>query len=129
MNKDNLDHLKTLLRERTESEERHRDLLDNIQAAVVEHSADTSILYCNRLALKLLGLEKDDSMGRIAADLRWIFHREDGTVMPLEDFPVVQVLNTLKPLHNYVVGVVRPDTEELTWVLVDASLGLMKRKS
>ena len=108
------------LQELRESEENYRDLLESLQVAVVVHAADTSILFCNRQAHELLGLAKDEGTGRIAADPRWTFHRGDGTEMPLEDFPVVQVLNTLEPLQNHVVGVEHPDSCEVTWVLVDA---------
>jgi len=106
--------------EREKSEERHRSLLDNLQVAVVEHSTDTSILFCNRQALLLLGLEKDEATGRFAADPRWVLYREDGTVMPLEEFPVVRVLNTLEPLKNFVLGVQQPDSQKIVWALVDA---------
>ena len=65
MSKDHLDQL-----------ERLRDLLDNLRAAVVEYSADTSIVYSNGHALKLLGLKKDNATGKVAANPQWIFHRE-----------------------------------------------------
>lgn len=119
MSKDNQDapRVEALIEER---EERSRESWDNFQVAIVEHSADTSILFCNRQALKLLGLEKDAATGRIASDPRWIFHREDGTKMPLEEFPVVRVRNTLEPLQDYLVGVEQPDSQEIRWVLTYA---------
>ncbi len=119
MSKDNQDlpREEALIEELKESGEWSRVLWDNFPIAIVEHSADTSILFCNRKALRLLGLEKDEATGRIASDPRWIFHREDGTDMPLEEFPVVRVLNTLEPLQDYVVGVEQPDSQEIRWVL------------
>lgn len=122
MSKDNQDlpREEALIEELKESGEWSRVLWDNFPIAIVEHSADTSILSCNRQALKLLGLEKDEATGRIASDPRWIFHREDGTDMPLEEFPVVRVLNTLEPLQDYVVGVKQPDSQEIRWVLAYA---------
>jgi len=122
MSKDNQDlpQVEALIEERKESEARSRELWDNFPIAIVEHSADTSILSCNRQALQLLGLKKDEATGRIASDPRWMFHREDGTDMPLEEFPVVRVLNTLEPLQDYVVGVVQPDSQEIRWVLAYA---------
>ena len=122
MSKDNQDlpQVEALIEERKESGGRSRVLWDNFPIAIVEHSADTSILFCNRQALRLLGLEKDEATGRIASDPRWIFHREDGTDMPLEEFPVVRVLNTLEPLQDYVVGVEQPDSQEMRWVLAYA---------
>ena len=77
MSKDNQDlpRVEALIEELKEREERSREFWDNFQVAMVEHSADTSILSCNRQALKLLGLEKDEATGRIASDPRWIFQR------------------------------------------------------
>lgn len=122
MSKDNqgLHRVEAIIEERKESEERSRELWNDLQVAIVEHSIDTTILFCNRQALKLLGLGKSEATGRVAADPRWIFHREDGTLMPLEEFPVVRVLNTLEPLQDYVVGVEQPDSHDIRWVLAYA---------
>lgn len=115
-----LQQVKAFLSHRKGSEERFRDLLDQLQIAVVEHSPDTSILFANRHAVELFGLDQNEATSRTASDPRWRFHRDDGTVMPLKEFPVVKVLDTLESLQNYVVGVERPGSREVTWTLVDA---------
>lgn len=122
MSKDSQDLplVEALIADQKESEKWSRDLMDKLPIAVVEHAADTSILFCNRQALKWLGLKKDEATGTVASDPRWKFQREDGTAMPVDEFPVVQVLNTLEPLQNYVVGVERPDSHEEAWMLIDA---------
>jgi signal transduction histidine kinase len=40
--------------------------------------------------------------------------------MPLEEYPVNLVMNNKKPLDDQTVGIFRPDTEDIVWVLVNA---------
>ena len=103
-----------------ESEEQKRHLLDHLAAGVVVHGPDTRILFSNQVASRLLGLSVDQMQGKAAMDPAWCFVHEDGTHMPLEEYPVKRVLATLQPLQEYVVGVVRPATRDQVWVLVNA---------
>lgn len=111
-------------RKRTENkiikEERStRDLLNNLQAGVLVHAADTSIIRTNPRACELLGLTEDQLRGKTVIDPAWKFVRQDGTVMPLNEFPVNVVINTKKQLANYVIGVFQPSKNKLIWALVN----------
>jgi len=99
---------------------RLQTLLQNILAAVVVHDSDTRIVQGNQTAQDLLGLTEDQMLGKEAIDPDWNFLCEDGSVMPIEEYPVTQVLKNRKPLKNYVGGIRRPDRQEITWVLVNA---------
>ena len=103
-----------------ESEERHRTLINKIQAAVVLHNADTKIIACNPMAQELLGLTEDQMLEKTAIDPDWRFVRADGSNMASEDYPVNQVLGTQQPLRDFTAGVYRPDTDDIVWVLVNA---------
>lgn len=100
------------------SEEKYRTLIQQINAAVVVHGADTRILTCNSLAQQFLGLTEEQLLGKIAIDPHWHFFREDGTIMPVEEYPVNQVIATKQPLRNLVIGVHHPLTNEDIWLLV-----------
>ena len=102
-----------------ESESRYRQLINNLNAGFVIHSTDTSILLCNQTACELLGLSMDQMLGKTAIDPSWYFVREDGSVMPIEEYPVNQVLFAEIPLKNYVLGI-NKETGERVWVLVNA---------
>ncbi len=97
-----------------------RSLLDKIQAAVVVHSADTRIIASNNKAHELLGLTEDQMLGKTAIDPYWKFIDADSDALPLEQYPVNQVLAKRKSLKDYIVGILRPDREETVWVLVNA---------
>ena len=105
--------------ERRQSEETYRNLLNNLNAGVVVHAPDTSILIANSTACTLLGLKTDQILGKEAIDPHWQFVREDGSEMPQDEYPVNQVLSTVEPLHNQVVGVKRPHSDDVAWLLVN----------
>ncbi len=100
------------------SEERYGELIQRIRAAVVVHGADTRVLNSNRLAQQLLGLSDEQMKGRAAIDPSWHFYREDGTVLPMEEYPVNRVLSTGQPLRDCILGVHRSGIEDDVWVLV-----------
>lgn len=101
------------------SEEKYRLLVDNLDVGVVVHAADTQILLNNPAASRLLGLSTDQMHGKAATDPAWHFVREDGTILPVNDYPVNRVVASGQPLHNMVCGIEKPGGER-TWVLVDA---------
>ena len=90
-------------------------VLDHLQSGVVAHAADTSIRVCNPRACEILGLTLDQMIGVAAPDPKWMFVRADGSVMPLEEYPVSVILSTRKPFRDLVVGVNRPATGDLVW--------------
>ncbi len=99
------------------SEERHRNLIENLQAGVVVHEADTSIRLNNAKASELLGLTSDQMRGKEAIDPAWRFVRDDGTTMPVEEYPVNRVLAARRPVVDQVVGIERPRTGDRAWVI------------
>lgn len=110
-------HLEQALRN---SEQRLQLLVDTVQAAVVVHAADSSIVFANPSAARLLGLTREQMLGRRAIDPAWHFVREDGSRMPVEEYPVSRVIRTGRAFRGYVTGVHVSDSEPIRWMLVDA---------
>jgi len=112
-------------RKRTEAalrakEEAHWSLIENLPVGVVVHAPDTRIVLCNPEAALVLGVPSDQMLGKDARDTAWHFVREDGTRMPLDEFPVNQVIATGQVLRNFVMGIGRGRIGEYTWALVNA---------
>lgn len=103
-----------------ESEERYRTLIERIHVAIVVHDADTKIVTSNPIAGTLLGLSEDQMSGKTVADPGWKFFREDGTTLPLAEYPVNQVVACRQPLRDFTCGIYRPNTNDLVWGLVNA---------
>jgi diguanylate cyclase (GGDEF)-like protein/PAS domain S-box-containing protein len=102
------------------SEHRLQVLLDNVQTAVVVHAADSSIEFANPTASAVLGLTREQMLGRRAIDPAWHFVREDGSPMPVDEYPVSRVIREQQPLRDYIVGIHVAESEPIRWVLVDA---------
>jgi PAS domain S-box-containing protein len=102
------------------SEERNRSLIRKVQTAIVLHDGKGELLDSNPLAHELLGLTEDQMRGKSLIDPTWDFLRENGSIMPVTEYPVSIVLSSKQPLRGYVVGICRPDKEDISWVLVNA---------
>lgn len=118
------DTLEEKVRERTAelrvSEDRYRSLIHKVQAAIVLHDGQGQILACNPLAQELLGLSADQLLGKELVDPEWHFLRENGSILPVAEYPVSQVLSTRMPFRNFIVGVSCPGRNNIVWVLVNA---------
>lgn len=101
-------------------EAQYRELIDHLSAGVVVHAPDTSVLLANRAACDLLGLSLDQIFGRTAPDPDWHFVREDGTPMPVEEYPVMRVLASGQPVLDVVGGVDRGQGAERVWLVGQA---------
>jgi PAS domain S-box-containing protein len=66
-----------------DNEERYRSLLNNLEAGIVVHAPDTSILTNNHRASELLGLSIEQMRGKAAIDPAWKFIHEDYTPLTL----------------------------------------------
>ncbi|MEG4915184.1 PAS domain S-box protein [Microcoleus sp. B7-D4] len=101
------------------SEARYRQLIDNLNAGFVIHATDTSVQLCNETAAELLGFSMDQILGKPVSDPALHLVREDGSEMPLEEYPVNQVLSSGSSIKNYVLGI-KKEIDSCVWVLVNA---------
>lgn len=103
-----------------EDYQRLQALIDHLHAGVVVHAPDTSILYSNSEASRLLGLSIDQMQGKVAIDPAWCFAREDGSPLPIEEYPINKAIDTKKPLKDFEIGIRHPGKLETVWVIVNA---------
>lgn len=103
-----------------ESEEQLRALLGSLEEGVVLHDATGAIVLANAAAERVLGLPKEQLLGRVPADPRWRAVREDGSLLPGEQHPASVTLRTGEAVTNMVMGVHRPSGED-AWLLVNSA--------
>jgi PAS domain S-box-containing protein len=102
------------------SEARFRGLIDNLHVGVVVQGPRSEILLFNARALELFGLTEDELRGRSSFDPSWEVVREDGSTYLPEERPVAMVLTTRAAVRGVVMGIKRPRTQDLVWLLVNA---------
>ncbi len=104
------------------SEKSLQEIIEQLSVGVVVHDPDTSIMLANKTASTLLGLSIDQMRGKMAIDPAWKFVREDGSTLPVYDYPVARVVTTRLPVRSLVLGINRPAVGgfDRVWVIVNA---------
>lgn len=101
-------------------EEDHGLMIKNLPVGVIVYAADARIVLCNPEALQLLGMSSDQMLGKADRDPDWHLVREDGSRMPVDEFPVNQVIATGHILKNFVMGIALGRDGEYKWGVVNA---------
>jgi signal transduction histidine kinase len=102
------------------NDQRYISLVENLSIGIVVHDNSSKILFANRIASELLGIERNKLSGIPATEKAWHFIFEDGRTMPSKDYPVNQVIASKKAVKNLVIGIVHQQVEEVTWVYCNA---------
>ncbi|WP_396596777.1 PAS domain-containing protein [Dokdonia sp. R86516] len=102
-----------------ENEERFRILMHNLEAGVVVHAPDTSIMQCNTRASQILGIDEKFIKGKAEKDMGWKFVKLDASPLPISEYPVNKISNTKDPIKNQVLGLVRRDEKDIIWVTLN----------
>ena len=100
-------------------EVRCRGLLNNLVEGIVVHAKDASIIMCNAKASELLGLTEDQMKSKPIIDSEWEFLDENNTPLPLQNYPVNQILRTQKPFKNFIAGIKRSPSKEIISLMLN----------
>ncbi|MBD2043690.1 PAS domain S-box protein [Microcoleus sp. FACHB-672] len=102
-----------------ESEERYRTVIAAMAEGIVLQDAAGAISTCNLSAHGILGLSRQQMMGRTCLDPAWRALHEDGSPFPGEEHPAMVTLRTGKACSNVVMGVHKPDGS-FTWISINS---------
>ena len=103
-----------------ENQEAHGLLIEKLPVGVMVHASDTRLVLCNPEASQLLGIPADLVLGKKACEPEWHFLREDGSCMPVDEYPVNQVIATGHVVKNFVMRIIRASDGKSKCVLVTA---------
>lgn len=95
-------------------------IIDLLPIGLIIQGKHAEMLGHNQMALELLGLSKEQFMGRTSFDKEWRCIHLDGSPYPGETHPVPLAINTKQPILEQVMGVYRPTKEEFVWLDVNA---------
>ncbi|MBF0502370.1 MAG: response regulator [Candidatus Riflebacteria bacterium] len=102
------------------SEVQYRLLIDHLQAGVIVHAADSTILFCNAQAALYLNLTPDQIRGIGVTDPAWEFLRYDRAPMPSSEYPVARVIASGQPVREMIMGIPQSAGRKTLWMLVNA---------
>jgi PAS domain S-box-containing protein len=94
--------------------------LDAIDEGVLVQDSDTQVVYANRAAGELLGMDRDELRGRSELPTPCECLSESGEALP-ERWPGVDALRTGRPQRPRVMGLPRPDGR-VRWVRASARI-------
>lgn len=96
------------------SEERYRQLLQALPAAVYTTDAEGRITYYNRAAAEMSGREPE--LGRDRWCVSWRLLRPDGTLLPHEECPMAITLKEHRPVRGVEAVAERPDGTRVPFI-------------
>ncbi len=113
------EHINKRTHELKKTTDRLRGLFDSLNAGVVVHGADTSILLSNTKANQILGFVSNQIIGHTAADTQWHFTDKKGKHQILKNYPVKKILESGQPLKDYEMNLGEIDKPSTSWLLVN----------
>jgi PAS domain S-box-containing protein len=100
------------------SESRYALLIQNLDAGIVIHAPDTSIIMNNQRASEILGLSDTQLRGKAATDPSWRFVNEQRIPLTHDEYPVNRVLANKQPIKDQLVGIHQPGQSCFVWATV-----------
>jgi diguanylate cyclase (GGDEF)-like protein/PAS domain S-box-containing protein len=95
------------------------ELFQKLRMGIVVHAPDSRILFSNDRASELLGLSKEQLIGKDSIDPAWCFVGDDGREMSPAQYPIFRILATQEPLKDLVLGIKWNAQAQPVWVLVN----------
>ena len=106
--------------QRKRAESLHTDLFNNMAVGVIYQDHNGYITHANHAAQKILGLSMEQMQGRHSADPSWKSIHLDGSQFPGETQPPIVALQTGREVHNAVMGIHNPTTDDFRWILINS---------
>jgi len=103
-----------------ETDRKLENLFRTLSFGVVFQDEKGRIILANPAAERILGLTKEQMMGRQSIDSRWKSIREDGSEFAGDEHPAMQALKTGLEQQDVVMGVFNPEKEAYTWISIHA---------
>lgn len=116
----NITESKKIQEEILQSKQLLSSILENVAVGIVIHGPQAEFLQINAAACELIGVTEDQLIGKKLFGEDWRLIRLDGADFSPEELPVVKAINLLEPVKNVIMGIPRPISNDIVWLLVDA---------
>lgn len=102
------------------TEERFRQLIQDLQVGVVLQDSDARVLFANEAAYQIAALSKREVVGKNTEEIGLRIFREDGAEVPMSMRPAPRALRSGKPIRGEILGFIHPKTQDIQWCYTDA---------
>lgn len=102
------------------SEQKFRTLFENLSEGIFIQDKSGRLIDANDAALTMLGLSREQFLGKDSHDPRWRVINEEGELLIPEQHPSIIALKTGKTLVNQTLGVFVPEKDQYHWLIIDA---------
>ena len=123
----------SIAQEKTEqlsySEARIRSVFQAIRDGILVQNAQGIFIDCNASTERILGLDKNEILGRSLNDDRWKAISEAGKDLEMEERPAYKALHTKMPQYSVIMGIKRKIDQSIVWVLSNAEPILSEDKT
>ena len=96
-----------------ESEDRLARILETNASGIVVCDNQDTITFANHAAERILGMERGSMVGLRNDDPAWGLTNLDGSPLPRERNPILQVKVTSMPVHDFQIGITRRDGDRI----------------
>lgn len=103
-----------------ESEQRYQGLYRAVSVGVIEQDPDGVCTDANEVACEIVGLSREEIIGRSSGDPRWGAIHEDGSPFAAREQPTRLALRRGGPVHDVMMGIQNPRTDSVRWIIINA---------
>ncbi|MEA2066915.1 MAG: MEDS domain-containing protein [Thermotogota bacterium] len=123
----NLEREKRSLETIKNQKEEYETTFNSLNEGVILQKNTGEILSMNESAEKILGIKKENVIGKSSVDYKWNMIKENGEDFPPEEHPSIYTLKTGKPCKDKVMGQKNKDGS-ITWINVNTNPVFSKNK-
>lgn len=98
----------------------YRFMFENMTHGAFFQDADGTLVDINEVALKLLGLTRDQFLSRTSYHPDWRIVDQAGTLLLPEQHPSMVSLLSGRSIKDRIIGVFHPLTQDYAWLLVNS---------
>jgi diguanylate cyclase (GGDEF)-like protein/PAS domain S-box-containing protein len=106
------------LSQRHEAEIRYRELMELIDKGIVIQDVDGRFVYGNSAALRILGIGNGESLVEAMRLDQWNVLRQDGSLMPYEEYPAIRAMRTGRIIESTLLGMRHRERRQVVWLSV-----------
>jgi len=103
-----------------ENERKFRVLFETMAQGVVYQNIHGKVISANPASEKIIGLTLEQMKNTSSFDPQWKTIHEDGSIFSGETHPAVVALHTGLPVKDTIMGILHPQKNEYTWILINA---------